>query len=74
MQNPLHLIHDHTLPDWLKNLRHLQLGSREPDAPQVTEEFVEYRVLCLTRAAPVGVEVFESDGHLSPSKLPHRRA
>ena len=41
MQNPLHLIHDHTLPDWLKNLRHLQLGSREPGAPQITEEFVE---------------------------------
>jgi hypothetical protein len=41
MQNPLNRIHDHTLPDWLKNLRHLQLGSREPDAPQITEEFVE---------------------------------
>jgi len=41
MKNPLNRIHDHTLPDWLKGPRHHQLGTREPDAPQVTQELVD---------------------------------
>ncbi|MFD1572115.1 type IV secretion system DNA-binding domain-containing protein [Halorubrum laminariae] len=41
MQNPLNRIHDHTLPDWIKHLRHTQLGSREPDAPQVDQALID---------------------------------